>query len=306
MNKRLIDSELKGLLKSLNFDVKAESFFSYFSNGEKIQYKFQNFFHRGYSNDVIDIKIAEDDNLKVHYAYLSRLNFYDIFPEIFFHNQVGSAGFKNMVANYKRRKEEEKQARKFFQPIENELFNISLDVEKHEQDVISTLGEEEFLLILNKIWDIDRSLPVEEMAKVIKFLPFMHKISGDVNAITYILEHVFNIKINVTEEPVILKSDVYKEKTDLLLGNSFALEAPKTTFLKKYIFTLIDVRNLNNIQEYFSEGKVNKILSLFLNYTMPFESEFEIRFSIPEEEELFVLDDEPHTGRIGISTTLVA
>jgi hypothetical protein len=305
MNKRLIDSELKEMLKALNFDIKAESFFSYFSDSNAtIQYEFQDFFTRGYSNDIVDIKVAEDDNSNVHYAFLSRLNFYDIFPEIFFHNNEGSPGVKNMVSNYKKRKKEEKYARKFFQPIENELFNFSLDVEKHEQEVISSLGEREFLMILNKIWDIDRSLPYKEMVKVIKFLPFMHKISGDVEAITYILEHVFNITIEVTEEPIIIENKLNNHKTELLLGNTFALEAPKTTYLKKYIFTLVDVKDITNIHEYFSDGKVNKILSLFLNYTMPLESEFEIRFLIPKEEQLFVLDDQPHTGRINISTTL--
>jgi len=303
MEERLVDSELKDLLRGLDFDIRAESFFAHISDDSEVFYKFQNFFDRNYSRDIIDIKEPLDNDSGVYYAFLSRLGLYDIFPEIFFHDQRNRQGASNMASDYKKRKKEEKLARIFFEPIENELFQFFLDTEKHENEIISALGDREFLGILNKIWDIDDSLPYRELSKVIKFLPFTHKISGDISAITYILEHIFNNKIEVTEEPVILDTDVMDE-TDLFLGNNFALKAPKTTYLKKYIFTLIEIKDIENIREYFNTGKINKVLSLFLESTMSYDSEYEIRFSIMPEKQEFVLDSKPYTGRINISTTL--
>ena len=304
MNERLIDSELKVLLNTLDFDIKAESFFSYFKDDKELYFKFYNFFDRSYSNDIFDIKEPIDTDGKLQYAFLSRLGMYNIFPEAFFHNQKRKLGSENMVSEYKERKKQEKQARKFFEPLEDELFNYFLEIEKQEKEILKDLGEKEFLFMLQDIWDIDKGLPAKEMAKVIKFLPFMHKVSGDLDAITYMLEYIFNNKISVTVEPVLIEVDS-NENEDLLLGNSFALTPLKTTFLKKYIFTLEEIEDLDNIHEYFNDGKMNKILSLALNYTLPFESDHEIRFTIHQNKRVFVLDDKPYSGRIGISTTLV-
>ena len=305
MKKKLIDSNLKEVLNNIDFDIKAETFFSNFLDDYKIHFYFQDFFERGFSNDIKEIKTDKETASKTHYAYLSRLSFYDIFPEIIFHNNAtNSFNVKEMIGSYKERKKEELFAKKFFQPLENELFNCFLDVEEQENEIISALGEREFLVLLNKIWDIDQSLPFEIMSKVFKFIPFIHKISGDIKSITYILEYIFNIKITVVEKPVLIEDKNTQEKKELFLGNNFALKASNTTYLKKYIFTFNNIKNLKHINEYFSDGKIYKIACLFLKYTIPLENEFEIDFTIPLSKREFILNDNPYTGRMNISTTL--
>jgi len=303
MQKKLIDSDLKKELNSLDFDIKAEAFFINFLEDYNIQYKFQDFFERGYNKDIKDIKTYNGAISKTHYAYLTKLGFYDIFPEIIFHSSNNATYTQEMVNHYKERKKQEAYAKDFFQPLENELFNYLLDTEKQEADITSALGDREFLILLNKIWDIDENLPYDLMAKVFKFIPFIHKISGNIEAISYMLEHIFNEKITITETPLYI-NDTSAVDNELRLGDNFALKASNITYLKKYIFTINNIKKLNNITDYFDNGRINKIISLFLNFTIPFENDFEINFTISPSKQAFVLDDKPYTGRMSISTKL--
>ncbi len=303
MQKNLIDSDLKKELESLDFDIRAEAFFVNFLKDYNIHYKFQDFFERGYSKDIKDIKASNGAISKTHYAYLTKLGFYDIFPEIIFHTSNNANYTQEMVNHYKERKKQEVFAKDFFQPLENELFSYSLDTEKQETDITSALGDREFLILLNRIWNIDQSLPYDMMAKVFKFIPFIHKISGNIEAIRYMLENIFNENISITETPVHI-NDTSLEDNELRLGDNFALKSSNITYLKKYTFTINNIKKLNSITEYFNNGKINKIISLFLNFTIPFENDFEITFTIPPSKQMFVLDDKPYTGRINISTKL--
>ncbi len=303
MQKKLIDSDLKKELDSLDFDIKAEAFFINFLEEYNIQYKFQDFFERGFGKDIKDIKTTNGSISKTHYAYLTKLGFYDIFPEIIFHSSNGTSHTQEMVEHYKERKKQEAYAKDFFQPLENELFNYLLDTEKQETDITSALGDREFLILLNKIWDIDQSLPYDMLSKVYKFIPFIHKISGDIEAIGYMLEHIFNEKVTITETPLFI-NDTSTGNEELRLGDNFALKASNVTYLKKYIFTINNIKRLNNITDYFDNGKINKIISLFLNFTIPLENDFEINFTIAPSKQAFVLDNKPYTGRMNISTKL--
>jgi len=303
MQQKPINNDLKEELNNLDFDIKAETFFINFLDDYKIHYKFQDFFERGYGKDIKDIKTSNGAISKTHYAYLTKLSFYDIFPEIIFHTSNSTGHTQEMVDHYKERKKQEAYAKDFFQPLENELFNYLLDTEKQETEITSALGDREFLILLNKIWDIDQSLPYDIMAKVFKFIPFIHKISGNIKAIAYMLEHIFNEKITITETPVYI-NDTTVVDNELRLGDNFALKALNVTYLKKYIFTINNIKNLNSITDYFENGKINKIISLFLNYTIPFENDFEILFTIAPSKQAFVLDDKPYTGRVNISTKL--
>lgn len=305
MQKKLIDSDLKGELNSLDFDIKAEAFFINFLEDYTIHYKFKDYFERGYSKDIKDIKTSNGSISKTHYAYLTRLGFYDIFPEVLFHTSNNAGYTQEMVEHYKERKKEEAYAKDFFQPLENELFTYLLDTEKQESEITSALGDREFLVLLRNIWDIDGSLPYSIMAKVYKFIPFIHKISGDINAITYMLEHIFDDKITLTETPLYIE-DRLTENQELRLGDNFALKASNITYLKKYIFTFNNIKKLNHIIDYFDNGKIHKIISLFLNYTIPFENDFEIQFTIAPSKQAFVLDSKPYTGRMNISTKLAS
>ncbi len=305
MQKKLIDSELKEELNSLDFDIKAEAFFINFLEDYNIHYKFKDYFERGYSKDIKDIQTSKNSIPKTHYAYLTRLGFYDIFPEVLFHTSNSAGYTQEMVENYKERKKEEAYAKDFFQPLENELFTYLLDSEKQEATITSALGDREFLILLRDIWDIDRRLPYQIMVKVYKFIPFIHKISGDINAITYMLEHIFDDKIILTEKPLYI-NNTSSDESELRLGDNFALKAPNITYLKKYIFTFTNIKKINQITEYFDNGKIHKIISLFLNYTIPFENDFEIEFTIAKSKQTFVLDNKPYSGRMNISTKLAS
>ncbi len=303
MQKELIDSKLKQEFNNLDFDIKAEAFFVNFIKDFNVQFSFNNYFERGYGKEINDIKTNKYGIGNTHYASLTKLGFYDVFPENIFHIQNNTASSVEMVHQYKVRKKEEVLARNFFQPLENELFQYLLENEQQEAEIIGNLGGDEFLKLLHKIWNIDPNLPPEIMAKVLKFIPFIHKISGNIEAITYLLKHIFNENITLKVTPLYIK-DNHNNYNELKLGDNFALKASDITFLKKYIFTFNNIKKLNSITDYFENGKIYKIIALFLKFTLPFESDFEIKFTISQKKQLFVLDDKPYTGRMNISTRL--
>jgi len=116
----------------------------------------QSSFSRSFRRDIINIShLKDNDNIQLN---LSRNGLYDSLPEGLFHAHEESKKNLSFSAKRKRYKDEEKDARRFFSPIESEFFNQRLNIEANERDILSNFYDlkDDFLI---DFWKIDKVIP---------------------------------------------------------------------------------------------------------------------------------------------------
>jgi len=286
----------------LGFDLKAETFLAYLDEDIGVEIALTDFFKRRFSKDITEIteNIDKDNTLDVT---LSRRGFYNIFPERFFHSTYSSTPFvAEMLADYNNRKIEEESARKFFKPLETEFFLQRVDIETAEDLTFRSLGSPELVNFLMNLWHIDRKIPERMAAKILKTMPFMYKIAGNMPLLKLILE-------NIIEEQLIIEEDfgslgLETDSEPWQLGVNMATAGKVTTFLPKYIFTIDKISRPDTIRDYLPGGKIIAAINFFLEHTLPYESEFEVRFTLAKNKTKFEMSEAIYAGRLGVSATI--
>lgn len=292
------------------FDFKAELLFDALLKAgtpdEDISLKNNGLFYRRYSKDVLTITTDANDSDIVNIA-LSRDGIYDVLPESLTHNYRGNDEREDPADEFKKRKREEKEARHFYNPLENELFRFRYEIEKYESDFFSSINLGGVADIIRIILGIDNIIPDALAVKL--FYAFMkQKNSGsqDINHICKILESILLEKVTYKTSNIKLEHvyDIEGQGSDMIMGITTTLESSENIFLKKYDFKIGPLVNPDNLPYYFSGQVLEAFLSTFFNLFIPFQSQFTFTIMLNAEDELFNMDDTLYKSRLGISTVL--
>ena len=141
-------------------------------------------FRKSYRNDIEQVKttynkIEQQPELAIK---LNRDGVYDRLPEGVFHQTRGNTRVSNvneMKEEHRRFKEEEKLARKFFQPLEQEFFRYSLLAEQAEQQLELDMLQGNLADEWQQIWEVDQTLPRRATQVLLRIMPWAHIIKGD-------------------------------------------------------------------------------------------------------------------------------
>lgn len=296
------DPSIQQQVFDLDFDLKAETFTAHLLESDvALDINLSDYFKRRFSKDIT--RIGEDKDggkLEVH---LSRRSFYNIFPESFFHASYSSTPFmETMVTDYKNRKLEEAQVRKFFKPLETEFFLQRVAIENDEDKILQSLGSSNLVDLLTDLWNIDIDIPQKMAAKILKMMPLMYKIVGNIPLLLRILENIIEEKVSMKQGFVSI--GYQPDDAPWQLGVNMATAGPPLTFLPKYTFTIRAIERPEAIEDYLPNGKIIAVAAFFLEHTLPFESDFEIDFTMPDPKTKFVLSETVYEGRLGISATI--
>ncbi len=260
----------------------------------------QSTFTRSYRRDIIS---ANDTSIDSHISInVSRSGMYDYLPEGLFHVEKEKQRKSSYAQRRKNFKEQEKNARSFFKPFENEFFNQRLEIEVNERSLLDNFYnlKDDFLI---DFWKIDKKLPRDYILKLVKLLPYRHKIVGDFELTRLCLEKILNETVvfkrkfgNLQQEKKRTSRTEYKLGVDMVLSNDNA----------KVLQPLLDVK-IGSIAEYKIDGYlkkdgVSKFIEIFYDYFIPIEIEVTTQF-IVDRESGFLLNKESNPI-MGISTKL--
>lgn len=239
-------------------------------------------------SDVVDYELDANQMLKIT---LSRDGFYDMLPQNLVHAARNDSQDKDvdvMIKEYQIQKKQQKEARLFFQPFENEIFSYGVQIESFEQDFLSDLNG--FLVpdMFYDFWGISKELPALLVSKFIRILPFAYKIVGDIDLACEILA-------SLLEEKVSLSIKTYQKYVDedqsILLGESrLGLELITGNSYDDYSshYNLqIGPLKKTNFSDYIHDGAMKKFVDLFYEYFFPIEVEIETTILLPDEKEIF-------------------
>jgi hypothetical protein len=292
------------------FDLKSELLFNALLDKEiddlNIVIKSNGLFYRKFSKDKMNVA-PDAINPEIINIEISRDGFYDILPESFVHNYRDKEIKDDAVQEYKNRKREEKEARHFFNPLENELFRFRHSVERYESDFFSNLSANGIVDIIKIILVVEDSIPDYLIVKMFYAL-LKHNQSADqsIENIIDILEDMLDEKVTYTATNIKLEHayDVVEKNNDLIMGINTTLESHQKIFLKKYLFSIGPLKNSENLQLFFQNQTMESFVRTFFNLFLPFHVQYSFDIHLSFEDEQFTMDDSIYKSRLGISTVL--
>ncbi|MCF3111505.1 hypothetical protein LL912_22150 [Niabella sp. CC-SYL272] len=235
--------------------------------------------------DVSEMVATETEG--IFEMMLNRDGIYDKLPEGLFHQTKGNSRVRTVqdaVDEHKRFREEERQARSFFAPLEQLLFRYQVFVEAEEREALFTLQSGRRDPAWFRFWNFNESLPEEEAGRMLQLMPYLHFIKGDAASTEAALGHILSKKVVLRQEerrntvamqhPAIL--------TETHMGMDSVLGHNTLEFFPCWIFTIEGTSN-EEMQPFVKQPNKMTILQKFEDLFIPFEMDVQFEFEIREE-----------------------
>ncbi|KMQ67958.1 hypothetical protein ACM39_11540 [Chryseobacterium sp. FH2] len=289
---------IAGLINSLKHDIRAEVIINDLLEHKDVedrQYiiRKEGQFSRTYRFDVLETQVVDYDydSIQMLAVSLSRDSIYDMLPEGVSHivkNEAPGKEVDTMIKEYKGRKKQQKAARTFFQPFENELFRYGVQTERFENGFLSELNSSRVPDMFYDFWNISQDFPPLLISKFIRLLPFAYKIVGDISLTAYILSELLEEKVSVSDRAYQQYAD---ESQGIKLGEiRLGLDSITGTRYDDYSKHL-DIRigplQKSSFTDFIHEGKKRKFVDMFYEHFFPIEVEIKTIILLPDDQEKF-------------------
>lgn len=293
-----------------SFDLRAELLFDMLLKNKTddldIVLQTKGVFFRKFSKDFMNVTTDSNDS-DILNIDISRDGFYDILPESITHNYRNRDQRNDASQEFKIRKKEEKEARHFYNPLENELFRFRHEIEKYESDFFSKINTNGIADIIRMILGVEDNIP--DLLTVKMFYALMKQKGNagqSVDDISQILEKILGEKVSFTSRNIQLENghDVEADSSEMIMGITTTLQSNQEIFLKKYNFNIGPLKNPDNLPNYFDEQVLQNFLNTFFNLFLPFQVQYSFAIQLNSEDELFAMDDTIYKSRLGISTVI--
>lgn len=239
------------------------------------------------------------ETLEIH---LNRTGLYDGLPEAVFHafGADNNSSGEEMARDSVRLKSEEKQARLFFKPFENEIFLKGALLVTQENQTLNSVYLNFLNRLIPELWNTDPGVPKDLTSKLEMLLPYATKITGNIDLMAQSLKFILNEKVVIqysTAEPPRIEDTVEKSGFSLgggQLGKNMVLGTKIYGFVGRYIIRIGPLEN-NSPEYFFKNGPADSLLKSFCAYFTPFETETEIELVMNETlSHLILSNDEAH------------
>lgn len=269
-------------------------------------------FKRKYSKDVTHAEVIKSENgQKVLGMHVSRDGLYDSLPEALFHDQSNEplTSGHEMAMLSKKQKLEEKEARLFFLPFENEIFLHRIQVETEERRILRRLSENLFDDIYPQFWKLDRSLPKKLVSRFVLILHMTHKILGNLkltaNCLEIILEEEVKINIirnkHLNEDPSVLNDKRTAGLGSTGLGEDFICGEymPESDPIMEFV-----IGPLANsfVEDYLENSSYTRFLKCFYSFFVPLEMYPVTIVKVSEAQQQFILDEKQSNVILGYNS----
>jgi hypothetical protein len=248
--------------------------------------RFQGAFRKSYRNDIEQVVPAKDGSEQITIT-INRDGLYDKLPEGLFHQTRGGArtgGLSGMVGEYRRFRDEEKQARKFFQPIEQELFRYAVITEQEERKlqfgILNGNLEAEFY----RFWNIEPSLPQKPASVLVLIMPWIAQIKGNrrltAKALSMMLGKPVDSMLVIAEEQYDQKAG-FRLGADALLGRDTVCGNHFAEPYEQWVFRIADLDG-HEVEAYTEHNAYGRFLKRFEELFIPLEVEVKFEYHCQE------------------------
>lgn len=157
---------------------------------------------RGYSKDVTDIRPLPAGEEGKEYVCLttSREGIYDMLPEGVFHRPDPYSlvtGTDSILAAVRRRKQEEREARRFFLPFESEIYFLRIMSALSEYRVDKRNVYADLVRLFVPHWEVLSYMELWQANVFLEFVPHFHSKRGDFGFLQRLLSLILRVPVDV-------------------------------------------------------------------------------------------------------------
>jgi hypothetical protein len=212
---------------------------------------------------------------------------YDHLPEGLFHQAKGNSKtirVLDMVEEFRRSRDEEKQARKFFQPFEQEFFRCLCQLQYEEQDLAFEMLDGSLKEELLKFWQVPTGLPGTATRVMMQIMPWMRHMKGNLYLTARALEYILGKRVRAREY---CREEYEAEGKNARLGHSglgtdTVLGASFEEASACWIFTIEDIAK-NTIGSFRPQESFGKLLYYFEEIFIPLSIDAIFECTVAEE-----------------------
>jgi hypothetical protein len=276
---------------------------------------------RGYAFDVLKTECIENEVSKKDQLHIeiSREGLYDALPEGLFHPLRSMKSVKEMIKEIKRQNKSEKDARKFFLPLEYEFFRerVLLEIEERKT-LLGFINIDEFSKHLHRdlvfnFWGLSEELSTKQIAILLHLLPLAYRIVGNPGltelCFETILEQTIKIKYAVSGQKPAEDADIprigeARLAKDFILGDTLDDGVPNIEVVIGPVPRDSVIDYLPILSDEYSEGKGYKILNLLYGFFFPAEADIKTSVLIEKKGSELTLSNAKDEGRLGYTSYL--
>jgi hypothetical protein len=294
--------ELAEKIKALNLNIKAESVIEdLIMNGldpDRVLIEFRTSHKKNWDHDILSCDaIGQDLVFK-----LSRDGLFQSLPEYLFLLHPEDREY-DKVSLKEFNRQQENNARIFFHPIENEIFNQSVALENQENHILSVLTTHGFRN-LTAFWKIDTDIGKRIYTRLSKLMPYLHSVIGNFTLTARCLEFLIEEHVEWKMEERIhhidySHDDSIKSMNECECGEDLFTCGDYVISTSTIVFTIGPIENIE-IGKFISNGSKRNLLNIFENYFIPLELEADYIFTIQDSDQDFFMDQ----SFLGFNTTI--
>jgi hypothetical protein len=296
-------------IRRLHYDVRAEVVVGELLDNnvaeDEVAVQMQNVFTRAFNKDILDAQL--DDSQPYHpfiNLMLSRDGLYDRLPEGLFHEftpQQQQREVSEMVAQYKKQQQEQQEARKFFKPIEHEFFLQRVFLEQREKHLLFDAFGQDADELFRAFWGLPDGLPRPGINKLIKLLPYVHRIAGNLPLVKLYLQAILDESVEITRENGATPVDAGEQLplgesrlgVDTVTGSVFYTDMPR-------IRVTVGPLQQRRVYDFLPWQPYGRLLETCLSFLLPADVEIETMLEPhPDEKRVTVKDEAKKEGIMG-------
>ncbi len=262
-------------------------------------------FKRDYSRDVLQIEEQPIGRSRFTTVHLSREGLYDMLPEAVFHqtDRKVRRSVEEAAEESERYRREEKEARRFFLPLEQEYYRQRIWLEFDELKYWFNSARPENMAMLLRFWGIEEGLfNREQSVFLLSLVPQLHRMVGDLETTAQCLQILVGepVRIETTQcRPVRLAAELVswlgatELGVDWTLGDRWYSDEPALQV------TVGPVAG-EALPSLLPGGDKRRQLSTLYGFFFPAGTDVDT--AVLPAEPHFVLEEPAYSGRLGYTT----
>jgi hypothetical protein len=239
-------------------------------------------------------------------VFLHREGFYDFLPEGFFHTSTRKY-FKDhheTIAEFRKHKEEEKNARQFFMPLEQEFYKHYINKEIFEQEFYFTPETIREFIDFYNLKDLD--LNIYQKATLFFVMPYVSIIAGNLSLTETCFEIILQEKVQFkTQFSPIVKTYIEKDPdlNSVILGKNSTLGHDVVDGNPQLLIEIGPLIKSDSLLS-FVFGPDRKLIDWLVALFIQADLSTCVRILLNKQDESFVIGEENFESRLNYSTSL--
>jgi hypothetical protein len=273
---------------------------------DTIFFRNQSTFKRPVANDIQTVywnDLEDQDNFLVF--ELNREGIYDMLPEAVVHRQNKRSRDEDQTKMGQELRKQERDARKFFSPLENEFHHRGMRLDMTEREMIKNSNPRRNRQFFNYFFEDSSALSDEQVLILLHILPLSHKIRSDVALISLTLSRILNYDIVVTQKwkhtTFNLPEDVAMPLSEGQLGINTVLN-DHFRIATRYYEVRINGLSVEDYHLFTGSGKHLTVLNFTLPYFFPAGAEWAIATEVSTETAPLHVSDDTHASFLGFNS----